>query len=403
VPGTVWGTASMQNLPVELDAVPALKGASKNPSSPTRLGLSSMGLRGGTQERCMGRMGFFDLSRRYEGLEPKDPLLVLAALVPWETFRSKLKAALTEHGLRTAAAARKSAAGRKPWDEVVIFKALVVQALYNLSDEQMEYQVRDRLSFMRFLGLGLEDRVPDATTLWLYREALAEAGMVEQLFADFDAYLRAQGYLAMGGQIMDASIVAAPKQRNSRGENAQIKAGEAPPGFTARPAKNRQKDKDARWTKKHGRSYFGYKNHVSVDRRHKLVRRYTVTDAARHDSQELDALLDPDNTASDVWADSAYRSAEIEANLAERGYRSRIHRRPARNRPLSRREQQGNTTRSRVRARIEHVFGHQASAMGGKLVRTIGLIRAKAKIGMQNLAYNMSRFVHLERMAAWPA
>lgn len=351
----------------------------------------------------MGQPGFFDLSRRYEGLDRKsDPLAALAGLVPWESFRPKLRVALTEHGLRTAAAARKRAAGRKPWDEVVIFKALVVQALYNLSDEQMEYQLRDRLSFMRFLGLGLEDRVPDATTLWLYREALAKAGMVEPLFDTFDAYLREQGYLAMGGQIIDATIVAAPKQRNHRDENEAIKQGVTPPGWEETPAKNRQKDKDARWTKKHGRGHYGYKNHVSVDRRHKLVRRYTVTNAARHDSQELDRLLDADNTAADVWADSAYRSAEIEAELAERGLRSRVHRRAARNRPLTPREQRGNTTRSRVRARVEHVFGHQASAMGGKLVRTIGLVRAQMKIGMQNLAYNMTRFVHLQRMAEWP-
>lgn len=348
----------------------------------------------------MGQMGFFDLSRRYEDLEAKDPLPTLAALVPWETFRGRLHSALAAHGLRTEAAERKSPAGRKPWDEVLIFKALVVQALYNLSDEQMEYQVRDRLSFMRFLELGLEDRVPDATTLWLYREALARAGVVEQLFAEFDAYLRAQGYLAMGGQIIDASIVAAPKQRNSREDNEAIKRGQTPESFTANPAKLRQKDRDARWTKKHGRSYFGYKNHVSVDRRHKLIRRYTVSDAAGHDSQQFDAVLDPNNTASDVWADSAYRSAEIEAGLAERGRKSRIHRRPVRNRPLTERERHVNTTRSRVRARVEHVFGHQASAMGGKLVRTIGLVRAKAKVGMQNLAYNMNRFVHLEREAA---
>jgi transposase, IS5 family len=349
-------------------------------------------------------MGFFDLSWRYEGLDEKnDPLVALAGLVPWETFRPRLKAALTEQGLRAAAAERKSAAGRKPWDEVAIFKALVVQALYNLSDEQMEYQLRDRLSFMRFLGLRLEDRVPDATTLWLYREALAKAGVVEQLFDAFDGYLREQGYLAMGGQIIDASIVAAPKQRNSREENEAIKTGNPPPEWEANPAKRRQKDTDARWTKKHGRSYYGYKNHVSIDRRHKLVRRYTVTDAARHDSQELDGLLDPGNTAADVWADSAYRSAEIEEKRAERGLKSRIHRRAARHRPLTPREQRGNTTRSRVRARVEHVFGHQATAMRGKIVRTIGLVRAKVKIGMQNLTYNMCRFVHLERMAAAPA
>jgi len=179
-----------------------------------------------------------------------------------------------------------------------------------------------------------------------------------------------------------------------------VKAGKTPPDWKA--AKRRQKDADARWTKKHGRSYYGYKNHVSVDRRHKLVRRYAVTDAARHDSQELDAVLDPDNTASDVWADSAYRSAEIEAKLTECGCKSRVHRRAARNHPLTAREQQGNTTRSRVRARVEHVFGDQTNAMGGKLVRTIGLVRAKLKIGMQNLAYNMRRFTCLERMAERP-
>ncbi len=350
----------------------------------------------------MGQLGFFDLSRRYEGLDRKrDPLVVLAATVPWELFRPKLLAALTALDLRTPAAERKSAAGRKPWDELIIFKALVVQALYSLSDEQAEYQMRDRLSFMRFLGLGVEDAVPDATTLWLYREALARAGVIEVLFAEFDRYLRDRGFLAMGGQIIDATIVAAPKQRNSRGDNEAIKQGETPQGWDGQPAKRRQKDIDARWTKKHGKSHYGYKNHISMDNRHKLVRRYTVTNAARR-SGELDAVLDPHNTSSRVWADSAYRSAEIEASLAERGYTSCIHRRGVRNRPLSAREQQGNTTRSRVRSRVEHVFGHQATAMGGKLVRTVGLVRARVKIGMQNLAYNMSRFAYLQNVAASP-
>ena len=158
----------------------------------------------------MGQLGFYDLSRRYEGLDHKsDPLVALAKLVPWETFRGKLGAALSQEGLRTASVDRKSPAGRKPWDEVVIFKALVVQALYNLSDEQVEYQLRDRLSFMRFLGLGLEDRVPDATTLWLYRQALAKAGMVEQLFAESTDTCARRATLQWGGQIIDATIVAA--------------------------------------------------------------------------------------------------------------------------------------------------------------------------------------------------
>lgn len=344
----------------------------------------------------MGQMGFFDLSNRYAGLDAKaDPLVKLNAMVPWEDFRPRLEAVW-----RRPPGERKSKAGRKPWDAVVIFKAIVLCELYNLSDEQFEYQLRDRLSFMRFLGLGLEDRVPDATTVWLYREQLVQAEVVDELFDAFDAHLKAQGWLAMGGQMIDASIVPVPKQRNGRDENAAIKAGETPKGWDDKPARRRQKDTDARWTKKHGKSHYGYKNHVNVDRRHKLIRRYKVTDASVHDSQVLDDVLDGDNTASEVWADSAYRSAEIEAKLRERGLKSRIHRKAQRNRPLRKREQQGNRTRSKVRARVEHVFGAQVNDMGGTLVRSIGIARAKARIGLKNLAYNMRRAVQLERLAS---
>jgi len=162
----------------------------------------------------MGQPGFFDLSRRYEGLDAGgDPLVAIATAVPFELFRGKLQRALVKGGLRKADGDRKSAAGRKPWDEVLIFKILVLQALYNLSDDAMEYQLRDRLSFMRFAGLGLEDAVPDAKTLWLYREALTQAKAVDKLFHLFDNYLKDQGYLAMGGQIIDATIVPAPHQR----------------------------------------------------------------------------------------------------------------------------------------------------------------------------------------------
>jgi transposase, IS5 family len=345
---------------------------------------------------AMGQMGFFDVANRYAGLDAKaDPLVKLTAIVPWEDFRPRL-----EEIWRRSAADKKSPAGRKPWDAVVIFKAIVLCELYNLSDEQLEYQLRDRLSFMRFLGLGLEARVPDATTVWLYREQLVQAAVVEELFAAFDGYLREQGWLAMGGQMIDASIVPVPRQRNGREENAKIKAGETPEGWDDRPAKRRQKDTDARWTKKHGKSHYGYKNHVNVDRRHKLIRRYTVTDASVHDSRPLKDVLDADNTASDVWADSAYRSAETEEKLAARGLRSRIHRKAHRNRPLSEREKQGNKTRSKVRARVEHVFGAQANDMGGTLLRCIGIARAKARIGLKNLAYNMRRAVHLDGIAA---
>ena len=340
------------------------------------------------------------LTCRYESLDKKpDPLAALNQMIPWESFRPRLRSALVAAGSRATAETRKSAAGRKPWDEVLMFKVLVLQALHNLSDDHVEYLILDRLSFMRFLGLGLADKVPDAKTVWLYREALTKTGVIEALFDDFDVYLKQHGYLAMGGQIVDATLVPVPRNHNTQEENEVIKAGRVPEEWTTHPAKLRQKDLDARWTKKHGQSHYGYKNHINVDRRHKLVRRYTVTDAARHDSQELDTVLDPANTARDLWADSAYRSAETEEKLAQQHYRSRVHRRPWRNRPLSEREKKGNTTRSRVRARVEHVFGYMVTSMGGKLVRTIGMLRAKVKIGMRNLTYNMRRFICLERLA----
>jgi IS5 family transposase len=200
----------------------------------------------------------------------------------------------------------------------------------------------------------------------------------------FGQHLEAEGYIARGGQIIDATIVSVPKQRNTKEEIAQ-------------------KDKDARWTKKNDASFYGYKNHLGVDKAHKLIRKWDATDAAVHDSQKLDDVLDLSNTGKGVWADSTYRSVQIEAGLKEKGLQSRIHRRAARDRPLSERQKSANTTRSKVRARVEHVFGQQQSSMGGKIVRTIGIARARFKIGMMNLGYNIRRLVQLERMAAAPA
>ena len=343
----------------------------------------------------MGQLGFFDADKRLAALSAKgDPLEAIDRLVPWESFRADIEAVVL-----TPDEMRKSSAGRKPVDAIVLLRMLVLQALHNLSDEQAEYQVRDRLSFTRFLRLGIEDSIPDATTLWLFREKLAKAGVIEKLFDRFDQHLAAQGYMARGGQMVDATIVPVPKQRNSRDENEAVKAGQTPAEWEKKPAKLRQKDRDARWTKKHGKSFFGYKNHVNADAKHKLIRRYEVTDAAVHDSQPFDALLDKGNTSANVFADSAYRSAEIEAKLKAGGFNSRIHRRATRNHPLSDAQTRANRAKSRIRARIEHVFGAQQSSAGGRIVRTIGIMRARAKIGLQNLVYNIRRFVTLQRIA----
>lgn len=344
----------------------------------------------------MGQLGFFDANKRLSALSKKgDPLEAIDRLVPWETFRADLESVVL-----TPDEAKKSNAGRKPFDAILMFRMLILQSLYNLSDEQVEYQVRDRLSFTRFLGLGIEDRIPDGTTLWLFREKLAKAGRIEQLFDRFDRHLGAKGYIARGGQIVDATLVPVPRPRNTREENDAVKAGQTPEGWEKAPAKSRQKDKDARWTKKHGKSFFGYKNHVNVDAKHKLIRRYEVSNAAVHDSQKLDGLLNKSTTSRDVFADSAYRSAVTEATLKARGFKSRIHVRAVRGHPLSKAKAEANRKKSRIRARVEHVFAAQQTSPGGRIVRTIGIIRAQTKIGLQNLVYNIRRLVALDRMAA---
>ncbi len=278
-----------------------------------------------------------------------------------------------------------------------MFNILILQSLYNLSDDQTEYQIRDRLSFMRFLGLELDQRIPDAKTIWLFRETLTHAQVVNTLFEQFEAFLAPHGLQPRSGQLMDASLVPVPKHRNSREDNATIKTGDCPTEWEGQPAKRRQKDTEARWTKKHGTRHYGYKNHINVDKPHKLIRQYAVTDAAGHDSQVLDDVLLPAAAGRDIWADSAYRSTEIETQLKAKRLRSKIHDTAARHKPLTAQPTTHTHARSRIRARVEHMFEHQVTAMGGKLIRTIGLARASAKIGLKNVTYNLQRVLILTR------
>lgn len=326
--------------------------------------------------------GFFDIQFRLDDLTKNgDPLVQLTERVNWDLFRPELEKIREKE--------RKSSAGRKAFDVVLMFKILVLQSLYNLSDDAVEYQVRDRLSFMRFLGLSIGDRVPDAKTIWLYREQLGEAKLVKRLFKKFDRYLREQGFKARKGQIVDASIVSVPIQRNSREENKQIKDGTIPENWNE--AKSRQKDVHARWSARPKQHKFGYKNHISIDALHKLIRDYAVTDAAVHDSRVFGELLDDANSSRDVWADSAYRSEENRSELEQQRYREHLQRKGCHHKKLTDWEKQGNRTRSRIRCRIEHVFGIQTQMAGTLLMRTIGKARAEVKIGLRNLAYNMHR------------
>ena len=357
----------------------------------------------------MGRQpGFFDIDERLTRLSGLgDQLEGFRAAVDFEMFRDALDQAL--------AYADGVQGGRPPFDAVMMFKILVIQATNNLSDERAEYLINDRLSFMRFLGLGLPDRVPDARTIWLFRERLTRAGAIGSLFERFDAMLRQSGYIAMSGQIVDASLIAAPRQHNTDEEKKAIKQGRVPDEWQDKPAKLRQKDRDARWTVKFTKAkprqdgstppvdlaipVFGYQNHVSIDRGFGFIRKWSATDAAAYEGRRLrEGLLDKTNTARGVWADTAYRSAANEAFMATNGFVSHVHRKKPKGRAMPAAIRRANNAKSKIRSRVEHVFAELKDRME-LFIRTIGIARATTKIGLANLVFNIKRLLFFRRLA----
>lgn len=334
--------------------------------------------------------GFFDAEMRLADISRQgDPLEKLDKHIDWEIFRSILDDALCAYEKDP------SKGGRPPYDSVMMFKILVLQHLYNIADERTEFAIKDRLSFMRFLGLTLKDSVPDEKTIWLFRETLTQNGAMERLFRKFNRHLDRMGLIAHKGSIVDASFVEVPRQRNTREENKAIRNGEIPEDWEDNPDKLRQKDVDARWTKKHGRSYFGYKNHAKVDRKSKLITHYTTSSASVHDSRKLDDLIERGDAHHDLFGDSAYRSEAIDEKLKRRNIRNRIHEKGYRNHPLTEGQKEKNRLKSRVRARVEHVFGFIVNTMGGFFIRCIGKVRADTMIGLKNLTYNLCRSAQL--------
>ena len=223
-----------------------------------------------------------------------------------------------------------------------------------------------------------------------------KAGVMEELFSRFSLQLDRQGIVTRKGTIVDATFVEAPRQHNTREENRQIKEGETPEDWekTENVHKLRQKDTDARWTVKNKERHFGYKDHVKVDAESKLITGYSVTDASVHDSQAIIGLVDEKDKV--LYADSAYSGKPI-AEALPKGTDNQIHEKGYRNNPLSEEQKAENKRKSRVRVRIEHVFGFMTGTLHGITVRSIGMARAKFNVGLTNLVYNLCRYEILSR------
>lgn len=333
---------------------------------------------------------FGQLKHAKELAEQITPLDQLNDFIDFEVFRAPLMAHLGYND-------RKDSGGNAPFEPVFMFKIIVLQKYYSLSEEQTEFQILDRFSFMRFLGLSPGDKVPDKNTIWDFKEALGGKG-VKMLFDLLDGLLHARGVHGKQGAIVDASFVNVPRQRNSREENAAIKRGETPEGWEEQPRMLCQKDLDARWTKKNNETHYGYKNHVKSDVHSKLIRDYRVSEASQHDSQSFEELIDGDEGT--VYADSAYRSRESMTMLRGKKVKARLCQKGSRGKPLTAAQKRANRVKSKIRARGEHIFGAQSWQMKADRLRTIGIIRAVRGIGLGNLVYNLVRMVQLRLRVA---
>jgi IS5 family transposase len=333
--------------------------------------------------------GLFDYQDRLDYLRTRPKGLDhLNEVVNWEVFRSELEQAVVPEP--------QGPGGRPRFDVVLMFKIVVLQRTYNLSDAESEFQILDRFSFQRFLGLTVADSVPDEKTLWAFKERLRKHGGLERCFAEFGRQLASRGIRSSPGKIVDATFVDVPRQQNSQDEYRDIKAGRTPDEWKKDPpARSRQKDVDARWSYKGTERHFGYKLHIKIDRQQKIIETLAVAPANVSESLVAQTLLR--NGDQSLYGDSAYSRASMHQALSERGIADRTLTQARRNTPLTLQQQAWNRARRRIRVRVEHVFGFLHNSMKGLYIRTIGLERATATMTMASLVYNMHRMAQLRR------
>lgn len=331
------------------------------------------------------QISIFDEANRIEKLNKLgDVLKQLNEMVNWDAFRPILDTAIPR--------AKSPKGGRPAYDSLLMFKVLVIKRLFNLSADETEFQINDRISFMRFLGLNLEDRIPDAKTIWLYEDMLAKNGAGKELFKIFNQQIEAKGYITKAGSIVDASFIEAPKRKNNKEQREQAKAGKCPKEWDDKehPQKRIQRDLDATWTKKGREYHFGYKDTVKVDLESKLIDTYIVTTDAKNDLESAKGIFD--ETDKVAYGDAAYPSLKLPENVE-----NQICESATRNHPLTDEQKERNHQKAKLRCRVEHVFAGMVQMVGGTTIRCKNMKRAIFNISMLNMLYNMRRVLSLDR------
>lgn len=291
----------------------------------------------------------------------------LSGLVKWYRFEKRLARLRPPHG-----------PGRPAYAPLLMFKALLLQSLYGLSDSELEEALADRLSFRRFVGLALDEAVPDHTTLNRFRNLLVEAGLLETLFAELDRQLDEAGLILRRGTMLDATV---------------IETTARPPAGAGQDGAARAGDPDAAFTRRQGKPGFsyGYKAHVGVDQGSGLIRRVVTTAANVNDTVEADVLICGDEKA--VLADAAYHTHARQLALRELGIKPRLMRRPNKHHPvLPARLLRFNRLIAARRFAVETTFATWKNRMGLSAIRYRGLARATAQILLAAIAFNMRRW-----------
>jgi IS5 family transposase len=332
------------------------------------------------------QISFFDESNRREKITKLgDMLEKLNEIVNWNIFIPLLDKAIARQAYEKG--------GRPPFNNVLMFKILIIKRLFNLSFDQTEYQINDRISFMRFLGFGIADRVPDAKTIWLYEDLLSRNEAGKELFDKFFETIHDKGYITKSGSIVDATFIEAPRRKNTKEQREKLKSGQIPEEWNdpKHPQKLRQRDIDATWTKKGSEAHFGYKDHTKIDLESKLILDFRVTPASTNDVKAAKGIFNKDDKVA--YGDSAYPSLELPGGVV-----NMISAKANRNHPLTEEQKQENHKKAKLRCRVEHVFAWMVQAVGGTYIRCKNLSRATFNISMLNLLYNMRRVVTLNRL-----
>lgn len=341
-----------------------------------------------------------------------DPLAKLDAIMDWRPFTAIIDEVRPDK-------TKQGAGGRPPISSAVLFKGLLIGEIYHLSNDQIEYQITDRASFARFCGLKLGEKAPDANTFWLLKETLKKTGKYEDLFQALLEALSNAGLEYSKCAIVDATFLDAPGNRNIKKEQREILKErshnldiEIPFELdlvqhesleSHLPEKERtmshilrQTDIDAMWAKKGEEVHYGYKDHVVVDSKTKLIIAHEVTPANIADVNKLVDIVPEDTEA--VYDDAGYVGEEVDRKLKEKcpDVEHFTAKKGQKNKPLTQEQKDYNREIvSRVRARGEHVFGFMTYCMGGLTIRSIGLARAKCKQTLRNFAYNIMRYATL--------